>query len=316
MELTQRIKQRLREVDEWSTVIDELEAEAGATSDKAEQSAAYFELARACEELFLDKARAMQSYQKAFKLDQSNLEALRRARQIYQVMANLEMVTRLMGLELKANRDPSLAGSLNYDFGTAQLNLRNIDDAKQHLGAATEAEPDNETYQARFQETLYDRSNWEIGVETAYAQLKALTGEDDPLAAKVPNRGAQLSALYLKAARILQQESPEDDRLLPLLFKALEADPHNHEAGFLSEKLLADLGQLQHVQKLQDRRVSMLETDAEKVDLLRHFGNVWEVRLNNPQMAAYFFHQALDLAYGAGTLGTGEETLWNVAAFR
>ena len=255
MELTQRIKQRLREVDDWSTVVDELEAEAGAASDKAEQSKAFFELARVCEDVFLDKARAMQSYQKAFKLDQSNLEALRRARQIYATMANLEMVTRLMGLELKANRDETLAGSLHYDYGTAQLNLRNLEEAKQHLGAATEADPHNETYLARFQETLYDRSNWELGLETVYAQLTALTGESDPLGAKVTGRGQQLSALYMKAARVLQQESPEDGRLLPLLFKALEADPKNEEAGYLAETLLAAAGQLQHIQKLQDRRV-------------------------------------------------------------
>ncbi len=316
MELTQRIKQRLREVDDWSTVVDELEADAGAASDKSEQSKAFFELARACEDVFLDKARAMQAYQKAFKLDQSNLEALRRARQIYQMMANLEMVTRLMGLELKANRDPELAGPLNYDFGTAQLNLRNVDEAKLHLSAAAEAEPENETYQSRFQETLYDAANWELAIETVYAQLTALTGEDDPLGAQVPNRGPQLSALYMKAARILQQESPEDDRLLPLLFKALEADPRNDEAGYLADTLLATAGQLQHVQKLQDRRVSLIEDDNEKVDMLRSFGDIWDVRLNNPQMAAYFFHQALDLAYSNGALGSAEDTLWNVAAFR
>jgi golgin subfamily B member 1 len=48
MELTQRIKQRLREVDDWNAVVDELTAEAEATDDKADQSKAFFELARAC----------------------------------------------------------------------------------------------------------------------------------------------------------------------------------------------------------------------------------------------------------------------------
>ena len=104
--------------------MDQLEAEAGAVADKAAQSAAFFELARACEDVFLDKAKAMQCYQRAFKLDQSNLKALAHARTIYQEMAHLEMVTRLMGLELKANQDPALAPALNYAYGTAQLNLR------------------------------------------------------------------------------------------------------------------------------------------------------------------------------------------------
>ena len=55
MELTQRIKQRLREADDWNAVLDELEGEAGATDDKNQQSAAFFELAQASEDMFLDK---------------------------------------------------------------------------------------------------------------------------------------------------------------------------------------------------------------------------------------------------------------------
>ena len=103
MEITQRIKSRLKQVRDWTAVIDELEADADNLTDNAEQSKMLFELARACEEIFLDKARAMQCYQKAFKLDQSNLLALQHAREIYHQMASLEMVTRLMGLELRVN---------------------------------------------------------------------------------------------------------------------------------------------------------------------------------------------------------------------
>lgn len=318
MELTQRIKERLREVEDWNAVVDQLEAEAGAIADKAAQSAAYFELARACEDVFLDKAKAMQCYQKAFKLDQSNLKALGRARMIYQEMAHLEMVTRLMGLELKANQDTSLAPALNYAYGAAQLNLRQIDKARSFLEAAATSEPQNDTYQARFQETLYDRAHWQVGFENIYSQLRALTGVDDPLAAKVKKRGEQLSALYLRAARILQQEAPEDPRLLPLLFKALDSNPRNEEAGFLAETMLADAGQLQHIQKLQDRRASLVDDIAEKVDLLRKFAMTWLVRLNNPEMAVYFFHQALDIAYGVPEFVNGQDSVnaWHVAAYR
>ena len=129
MELTQRIKNRLREVHDWNSVIDELETEAGAAAEPGAQSGALFDVARACEEIFLDKARAMQCYQRAFKLDQSNLAALEHARQIYQQMAHLEMVTRLMGLELKSNQDPERAPALNYAYGRAMLNMGDVDTA-------------------------------------------------------------------------------------------------------------------------------------------------------------------------------------------
>jgi len=318
MELTQRIKERLREVEDWGAVVDQLEADAVAVAEKLAQSVAYFDLARACEDIFLDKARAMQCYQRAFKLDQSNLSALRHARLIYQEMGSLEMVSRLMAIELKANRDASLAASLNYAFGTTQLNLRDIDKAKSFLEAASSGEASNEVYRARFQETLYDRANWQGGLNNVYDQLKALTGQEDPLAAKVKGKGEPLSSLYLRAARILQQEAPEDPRLLPLLFKSLDANPSNDEAGFVAESLLAQAGQIQVIQKLHDRRASMIQDERGRIEMLRYFANIWNVRLNNLDMAAYFYYQALELVYGSDAYfaQSNQSVMWHVAAFR
>jgi len=311
MEITQRIKSRLKQVRDWTAVIDELEADADQLSDNNEQSKMLFEIARACEEIFLDKARAMACYQKAFKLDQSNLLALQHAREIYHQMASLEMVTRLMGLELRANQDPERAPGLNYAYGVAMLNQRDVDTAKGFLEAASSADPNNEEYAARFQETIYDRGNWEAALDNTLEQIKAMIGGEDPLAAKVQNKGKHVSALYLKGARILQVESPSDERLLPLLFKALDAHPRNDEAGFIAETILAAGNHLQHIQKLMDRRVSLIDDKAVKVEMLNDFANIWQVRLNNPGMAAYFYRQALQLAYDAKSAGD-----WHLAAYR
>ena len=312
MEVTQRIKARLKQVQDWSSVVDELEREAEAIGDGVEQSRALFELARACEDVLLDKARAMQFYQRALKADRSNLAALACAREIYREMANLEMVTRLMGLELNTNQDPERAPGLNYAYGTAMLNLGHLDKAKDFLSAASTAEPGNPTYQSRFQETLYDRANWEFALSNILEQLTALTGVDDPLEADVAGRGPQLGTLYLRAARILQQEAGDDPRLLQLLFKALDADPLDEEAAFMAETALANGGHLQTIQQLQDRRASLIDDLATRARLLTHFGNIWQVRLQNPEMAAYFYRQALELAYADRSAGfTG-----HLAAFR
>src|SRR5690606_35146425 len=152
------------------------EQEASSLPEASQQSAALYELARSCEDVLLDKARAMQCYQKAFKLDQTNLLSLECAREIYREMAHLEMVTRLMGLELRANKDPDRAPALNYAYGTAMLNQGQIDAAKDFLAAAANAEPDNVQYQARFQETLYDRNNWQFAFDNILMQLSAMTG--------------------------------------------------------------------------------------------------------------------------------------------
>ena len=242
MELSKRIKSRLSEAKDWSNVLDQLESEAAAAGDAAAQSQAFFDLGRVYEGVLLDRARAMQCFQKAFKLDQKNLIALQFAREIYQRMAHLEMVTRLMKLELKANRDASRAPALNYCYGTALLNLKQVDQARRFLEIASSS--GDEEFQQRFQETLYDRGNWEFALQNINNQITALTGEGDPLAADVARRGPQVSTLYLKAARILQQEAPDDQRLLPYLFKALDASPNSDEAGFVEAETeaRADVG--------------------------------------------------------------------------
>jgi golgin subfamily B member 1 len=310
MDITQRIKSRLTQVTDWASIVDQLEAEAASLDGGPAQSAATFELARAAEDVILDKARAMPLYQKAFKLDQTNLLALQHAREIYQEMASLDMVTRLMGLELRANQDPSRAVALNYAYGTATLNQRNIDTAKGFLEAAVTAAPDDKRAAARLAEVRYDRANWEAELASRLAEVSALVG-GDALAADVQRAGWDTSCAYMRCARILQQENPADPRVLPLVFKALDADPHNEEAGFIAELVLAAGGHLQHIQKLMDRRANLVERPAARLELLLHFASVWQVRLNNPQMSAYFYRQALELAYGEGFFGP-----WHLAAYR
>jgi tetratricopeptide (TPR) repeat protein len=259
----------------------------------------------------------MTFYQTAVKRDRENLFALQQARTIYQHMANLEMVIKLMALELRANRDPNRAPALNYAYGRALLNMRQVDNARPYLEAAASADGRNQEFQDRFQETLYDRGNWQFALQNIYNQLIALTGQADPLAATAEGAGHTLSTLYLRAARILQQEAPDDQRLLPLLFKALEADPLNDEAGYIAETLLAAGNHLQHIQKLQDRRVALVQDLPRKVALLRQFALVWQVRLNNGDMASYFYRQALEYAYtlGEATLKDEDGGDWHVGAF-
>ncbi|TPV92869.1 MAG: tetratricopeptide repeat protein [Myxococcales bacterium FL481] len=308
MDKLQQIKTSLKQRPDWAAVVDEVEAEIGRQEDAAQRSAALFDLARVCEEVLLDKARAMKCYQQAFKLDQRNAAALTRARTIYAEMAHLDMVVRLAGLE--ARNAPQNA-EVNHALGMALLNQGQTDRAREHLERAAQAEPDNASYAARLSEVQYDRENWSEAYAEVEGKLRTDTGAADILAHKVVGRDPSLASRYLHCARILQQESPQDPRLLPLLFKALEADPSNDEAGFIAEILLAQAGQLQHVQKLQDRRASLATDDEERLRLFLQFAGVWQVRLNNPAMAAYLYRQALELAYGAA-----EVPPWHLAAYR
>ena len=99
MQIHERIKARLKQVQDWSSVVDEIEAEIDQGGDAAAQSAELFALADVSESVLLDKSRGMALYNKAFKVDQSNLGALQHAREIFHEMAALDMVERLMGIE-------------------------------------------------------------------------------------------------------------------------------------------------------------------------------------------------------------------------
>lgn len=316
MELTQRIKERLREVEDWNTLVDQLEADAGAQATEQAQSASYFELGRACEDIFLDKARAMHLYQNAFKLDRTNIAALRRARLIYHEMAKLDLVLRMLKLELKAVQNPTERSELDFAYGATQLNLGAINKAKPYLEAAFNADPSNTLYRERYQETQYDRDNWRSELSGIVSQLQAITGETDLRVAKVKKKGSEVSALFLRAARILQQESAGDDKLLPLLFKAIDSNPRNLEAFTLAETLLAADERPQYLQKLQDRRVSLLDDPVEKIEALKQAAEIWQLRLNHAEMSAYFFQQALDLAYEHPGYVNSDAGRWHIAAFR
>src|SRR3954447_18816543 len=143
MELRQEIKQRLRSARSWPSLIEELEKEVEQVEGKDQKAAKLFELGELCEDLFLRKDRAMVHYQAAFKLSPQDARALERARQIYREMGNLEMVSTLLGLELKVSQDPQLRAEVEGRLGIALLDLGKRDQAITHLEAAAEARPED-----------------------------------------------------------------------------------------------------------------------------------------------------------------------------
>src|SRR3954471_16648913 len=133
MELRQEIKQRLRSVRSWPTLIEELEREVEQVEGKEQKAARLFELGELCEELFLRKDRAMVHYQAAFKLSPQDARALERARRIYREMGNLDMVATLLGLELKVAQGAEAKAEIQGQLGIALLDLGRRDPALPNL---------------------------------------------------------------------------------------------------------------------------------------------------------------------------------------
>src|SRR6478672_6984717 len=143
MELRLEIKQRLRSARSWPSLIEELEREVEQVEPKEAKAARLFELGELCEDLFLRKDRAMVHYQAAFKLSPQDARALERARQIYREMGNLEMVSTLLGLELKVTQDPARRSTIEGRWGITLIDLGKREPALQHLEASSEARPDD-----------------------------------------------------------------------------------------------------------------------------------------------------------------------------
>src|SRR3954451_22269716 len=133
MELRQEMKQRLRSARSLPGLIEELEREVEQVDGKEQKAARLFELGELCEDYFLRKDRAMVHYQAAFKLSPQDARALERARQIYREMGNLEMVSTLLGLELKVTQDPQRRSTIEGRWGITLIDLGKRDPALQHL---------------------------------------------------------------------------------------------------------------------------------------------------------------------------------------
>src|SRR3954468_16119925 len=160
MDLRLEVKQRLKTARSWPGLIEELEREVETVEPKDAKAARLFELGELCEDLFLRKDRAMVHYQAAFKLSPQDARALERARQIYRAMGNLEMVSTLLGLEMKVLADSAKRPVIEGRWGIALLDLGKRDAALPHLEAASESKPDDREISDALAAANYDKEDW------------------------------------------------------------------------------------------------------------------------------------------------------------
>lgn len=309
MEFTQRVKARLKQVHDWNQIPEELVAEIEKLADASEKSKAHCELAKGCEVYLQDRAHAMESYQAAFKLDRQNISALEGARRIYHEMGQLEMEQGLLKLQQRFNPSPSTQAEL----GRVLLDLRQTDEAMAMIREAHEQDSNDSRAADLFEQINYDRGQWEEAFASINEKIKELCGVDDPAAAETKDKGREVSRLYLRAARIMQQESPDNELIPPYLFKSLDADPLCNDAGYLAELQLTERGHLPFVQRLQDRRAEAVNDPERRAELFRQFASVWLVRYNNPETSAYFARKALELFYSPSEFAVPTD---HIASFR
>src|SRR5271163_324077 len=102
----------LENVRDWQALVEELEKGISTGAAPASKAAYHLRLGRVLETKFLAGVKALKHFQDAYKLNPGLLESLEAARNIYWELGKLNMVQKLLELELKASGDAPSALAL------------------------------------------------------------------------------------------------------------------------------------------------------------------------------------------------------------
>ena len=116
MELEERLSY-LENVRDWPSLVEELEKGIESSSSGPSNAQFHLKLGRVLETKFLAGVKALKHFQDAYKLNPALVESLEAARNVYWDLAKLNMVQKLLELELKAVADGPQAGELLLELG-------------------------------------------------------------------------------------------------------------------------------------------------------------------------------------------------------
>src|ERR1700738_2565413 len=116
MDLQDRLKQ-LETVRDWQGLVEECEK--GIQSPRPNEAKAVFHLrlGQVLESKFLAGVKALKHFQDAYKLNPALAESLEAARSVYWSLGKLNMVQKLLELELRAMKDGPQAAELLLELG-------------------------------------------------------------------------------------------------------------------------------------------------------------------------------------------------------
>jgi tetratricopeptide (TPR) repeat protein len=236
MDLQERISY-LETVRDWQALVEELEkgiAGAGANAAKAQY---HLRLGRILEHKFLAGVKALKHYQDAYKLNAALVESLASARGIYWDLGKLNMVQKLLELELKTVNDGPHASPLLQELGDVLCDLGEYEKATATYARSLAASKgENKDASASLEDVQAESGTWQ---EQVGQILRA--ANDKQASAK--------ARTLLRAARIARRFAP--DELEALLARAYVADPTDKQVAALYEGILAEKGDFASLDTIQ-----------------------------------------------------------------
>src|SRR3954471_23184130 len=210
MDLQDRLKQ-LEIVRDWQALVEELEK--GIQSANANEAKASFHLrlGQVLEQKFLAGVKALKHFQDAYKLNPALAESLEAARSVYWALGKLNMVQKLLELELRTHKDGPTASALLIELGDVLCDLGDYDKATStYARALATSGGSNSEARACLEDVQAESGSWQAHVKALVAAAQDVTG--DPKA-----------RLMLRAARVARRFAPE--QVAALLEGAYVAEP-------------------------------------------------------------------------------------------
>ena len=227
MDLQDRLKQ-LENVRDWQGLVEELEK--GIQSSDANEAKAGFHLrlGQVLESKFLSGVKALKHFQDAYKLNPALGESLEAARSVYWSLGKLNMVQKLLELELRTQKEGDVASELLLELGDVLCDLGDYDKATStYARALATSNGQNAEARACLEDVQAESGSWQ-------SHVSALAN------AATEGSHAQRCRQYLRAARVTRRFQP--DAVVGLLERAYAADPANKQAAALFEGALGEIG--------------------------------------------------------------------------
>ncbi len=274
----------LENVRDWPALVEELEKGIASGGAAAAKAAYHLRLGRVLEAKFLAGVKALKHFQDAYKLNPSLVESLEAARSIYWDLGKLNMVQKLLELELKAAPDGPNSSALLVELGDVVWDLGDPEKAAQTYARALAASSGrNQEASACLEDVQADADDWQAQVAKL---LRAARSDSDG------NRRSR-ARLFMRAARITRRFAQEEAE--GIMAQAYAADPLSKEAAALYEGALAEGGKLDSLEVVQRDVLSSISDRKDRAKTALAFGTRWVLRHQNADRGAKFLEEAVKL---------------------
>lgn len=281
MDLQERLKQ-LENVRDWQGLVEELERGIQSSDGNEAKASFHLRLGQVLESKFLAGVKALKHFQDAYKLNPALSESLEAARGVYWSLGKLNMVQKLLELELRTIKDGPQASELLLELGDVLCDLGDYDKATStYARALATSGGQNSDARACLEDVQAESGSWQTHVQQLARAANEATSED----AK--------ARLFLRAARITRRFAPDD--VLDLLERAYTADPGSKQCAALYEGMLGELGKLDQLEALQTKILAGESQRKVRARLAHMFGTRWVSRHQNVDTGSKFLEESIKL---------------------